>query len=266
VNYSNTANITITVNGILTLQDATLYLDTPDKLIVNSGGQLVSSGVLGGTIYSGGFPFAPVLSWAIGNFGSGTTLNGPLDITGGALPVELVSFLGEAKKWGVLLRWQTASEINNSYFTIYRSTNGIDFEAVGKVNGSGTTNSAHSYSYTDYKPSIGRNYYCLKQTDFDGNSKKYEIIAIELNSIEPLISISPNPLSQNQLLSAIINGLPENKPAEIEILNVGGTVMNHFVLSANSEGTLLASFNLANLSPGFYILKSQVAQLKFIVE
>ncbi len=51
------------------------------------------------------------------------------------LPIELLSFTGDAKKYGVDLQWKTASEMNNDYFTVSRSATGANFESIGTVKG-----------------------------------------------------------------------------------------------------------------------------------
>ena len=98
------------------------------------------------------------------------------------LPVDLISFEGEKKNQTVLLHWETLAEINNDYFTIKRSADGVNFETIGTVEGSGTTNMPHKYYFTDYKPSAGINYYKLFQTDFNGITREKGLIDISLSS------------------------------------------------------------------------------------
>ena len=66
-----------------------------------------------------------------------------------ALPVELISFSGQFINENTNLSWSTATETNNDYFVIEKSSNGIDFSIIGKVDGNGTTNETSNYSYTD---------------------------------------------------------------------------------------------------------------------
>lgn len=110
------------------------------------------------------------------------------------LPVSLLSFdLSEAAEHSVLLTWTTISEINNSYFIIERSRDGINFEPIGKVNGQGNSNQLTSYSYTDHSAGTGVVYYRLKQVDLDGSYGYSEIKNIRLNA--DAIVIYPNPNS-----------------------------------------------------------------------
>ncbi|HWY98860.1 MAG TPA: T9SS type A sorting domain-containing protein, partial [Bacteroidia bacterium] len=84
------------------------------------------------------------------------------------LPINLESFTAECNNYYALLQWKTASESNNDYFTIDRTQDGVHFETVAVIKGSGTTSAAHSYSTIDYTPLSGTSYYRISQTDFDG--------------------------------------------------------------------------------------------------
>jgi len=66
------------------------------------------------------------------------------------------------------LNWLTETEINNEFFTIEKSKDGVTFEVVGTLKGAGNSNEARSYSTKDFYPFYGTSYYRLKQTDFDG--------------------------------------------------------------------------------------------------
>ncbi len=94
------------------------------------------------------------------------------------LPVELLAFEGEVQKEGNYLTWTTATEINNAYFTLERSLNGVDFESIAKVVGAGTTSISNSYNFMDRQAPMGTIYYKLKQTDFNGLSETFKTIAL----------------------------------------------------------------------------------------
>ncbi|MFK7907581.1 MAG: hypothetical protein AB8B69_20760, partial [Chitinophagales bacterium] len=48
-------------------------------------------------------------------------------------PIELLSFEGEVQTEGNLLQWMTATEIENDYFTLERSTDGQTFEGITDI-------------------------------------------------------------------------------------------------------------------------------------
>jgi hypothetical protein len=94
------------------------------------------------------------------------------------LPIELVSFLGKCEDKNVVLSWTTASEINNSFFTIERSNDGISYNEIGTVPGAGNSSVMNNYSFTDQSAPAGLTYYRLKQTDFDGTAESFDAIAV----------------------------------------------------------------------------------------
>ena len=96
------------------------------------------------------------------------------------LPVEIINFAGENSNEGNVLYWNTASERNSDYFTIERSTNGKIWSEIGTVKSAGNSEIELTYKFIDYDFSSKINYYRLKQTDFDGITKKhYKIITID---------------------------------------------------------------------------------------
>ncbi|HPH16470.1 MAG TPA: hypothetical protein PK029_04810, partial [Bacteroidales bacterium] len=67
----------------------------------------------------------------------------------GLLPIELVSFSAKQKPLGTMLEWETASGQNNEFFTVYRSNNGIQFDPIAQIAGSGNSSHSQYYSYFD---------------------------------------------------------------------------------------------------------------------
>ncbi len=85
------------------------------------------------------------------------------------LPVELNTFTAEKLSKGNLLKWTTASELNNDFFTIEKLADSTQFESVGIVDGAGNSNQLMEYSLLDNNVRNIINYYRLKQTDFNGD-------------------------------------------------------------------------------------------------
>lgn len=104
------------------------------------------------------------------------------------LPIELLSFtancipLPNGEGQGVGLKWTTASEINNDYFSIERSADGVTFENIATIQGAGNSSTQINYEFADIPPlsnEVGAWYYRLKQTDFDGSYSYSPIIAVK---------------------------------------------------------------------------------------
>jgi len=119
------------------------------------------------------------------------------------IPVELTSFEVNKKGSMAALAWTTASEINNSHFEVMRSSDGSEFEYLGEVAGSGTTNSEVTYSFMDERPLNGTNYYRLTQYDFNGAREFSDVQQIDFNYTgKGSIRVMPNPVSTNLTLAA----------------------------------------------------------------
>lgn len=116
------------------------------------------------------------------------------------LPIELVSFKATPDDDKVNLNWITMSEVNNNYFTVEKSLDGVSFEELVKVNGAGNSTNERTYYAVDTKPATGLNYYRLKQTDYDGSFTYSNIISANFGKNPELyVSVYPNPAVQNDI-------------------------------------------------------------------
>jgi hypothetical protein len=130
--------------------------------------------------------------------------------TVGALPVKLEYFTAEKKdEHSALLKWTTASEINNDHFEIERSDNATEWFKIGQVQGAGNSNENIDYSLVDEEPLAGPNYYRLKQIDYDGHFAYSEIAEVEFGAGQKstaVMTIYPNPLPAGKPLNIALAG------------------------------------------------------------
>lgn len=110
-----------------------------------------------------------------------TLSNGASFDCGIVLPVELLNFKADCHDNGTRIKWETASEMNNHYFTLERSLNGLNFETIAITEGAGTTNEIRKYTYNDTR-FASTVYYRLTQTDYDGSSKTFDVISATCNN------------------------------------------------------------------------------------
>ncbi len=159
------------------------------------------------------------------------------------LPIELFAFTAEKINNNIVLYWSTASEINNDFFTIEKSSDGTHWEAIGSVKGAGTSTNNRYYSFTDENANQGLNYYRLKQTDYNKDSK-YSYI-VDVNALQPKVSdfiLYPNPANK------IVSLYNIRQPKEIIISNqMGQRVEIPADIEENS-----AKINLEALTEGVY--------------
>ena len=113
------------------------------------------------------------------------------------LPVELTAFQVASEGKAVACEWWTETELNNDYFTIERSLDGIHFEPIAYMNGAGNSNEPLRYKIYDYDPYLDVvSYYRLSQTDFNGQTRLHDIRSIKPKSTNEL-TIFPNPSNGN---------------------------------------------------------------------
>lgn len=250
-----TAPISISFyQGNPTLPGATL-LST--QSYVGSVGPLSSTGILsffqagvlpGSTIYAvvnddGSMP--PPISFPIAGQDECNYTNNIVAFTANCpsvLPVELVNF-GVVKSGDeALITWETLTELNNDYFVVEQSLNGIDFRDVASVDGAGTTTAKQSYSAIDKQPFNGINYYRLRQVDFDGKVNYSDIRSLDFSKDN--IVIYPNPA--NEMVS-IANPLEESQ------LSVKDLFGKEILKIQVQHG--ISTISTMNLSSGLYLFE-----------
>jgi hypothetical protein len=111
------------------------------------------------------------------------------------LPVNLISFQAVPVRNMVKCEWQTASEVNNDYFTIERSADGVNYSSIIKIKGSGNSSTSHSYFAEDMQPLPGYSYYRLKQTDFDGKIQVADPVTVRFETQTGFV-FYPNPAAE----------------------------------------------------------------------
>ncbi len=175
---------------------------------------------------------------------------GPYEKVGG-LPIELLSFEARFDGKKVDLHWITLSETDNNYFSIERSTNGVDFKEIAREQGAGDSEQARNYLVFDENPSTGFNYYRLKQVDFDGSYEYSQIRSVEIkNNFE--VSTFPNPVA-TQLNISLTNF--EERSIDYEIFHVSGLRVHQGSAYVNDGLVVVSLENISNLKPGPYMIR-----------
>jgi len=166
----------------------------------------------------------------------------------GTLPVTLVDFTAKADGNRAKLQWQTASELNNKGFEIYRSSDDGKFEKIGEV--SATRNSqlaTHNYSFTDYAPLNGNNYYQLVQVDNDGKATELGVKKVTFGFQPLALSLYPNPTVNTATVSFTAGTFNQ-----LQVIDLNGRVLQQHQLNATASSKEIA---LGNYPVGVYLIK-----------
>jgi Leucine-rich repeat (LRR) protein/sugar lactone lactonase YvrE len=171
----------------------------------------------------------------------------------GILPVELVGITAKAVPSGVMLSWQTATEKNNAGFDVERSADKMMFSKIGFIKGNGTTTQSHSYAFTDSKV-VGKVFYRLKQTDYDGKFQYSKTIEVQAGMPKAfaLMQNYPNPFNPT---TTIVYALPQAGQVTLKVYDVLGREVATLVNERKDAGNYETKFEANRFASGIYFYK-----------
>jgi hypothetical protein len=136
---------------------------------------------------------------------SNTFYIGSINSVSSPLPVTLVSFSASPKNQSVDVKWETAIETQNDYFTVYRSRDANTWDSVTRVSGKGNSTDLSYYEVFDNNPYVGLSYYRLKNTDFDGTEYFSPIVHVTMDEKNSLINLFPNPAVSTVVVTSTVD-------------------------------------------------------------
>lgn len=178
-------------------------------------------------------------------------------IVSNVIPVELSSFNAQVIANTVLLNWTTSSELNNSGFEIQRKSfsASADWQKITFVIGAGTSSQFQNYSYRDKNLLPGKYSYRIKQVDFDGTSKIYELKdEVEISNPQKFVLNQnyPNPFNPSTIISwqSPVEGLQA-----LKIYDALGNELATLVDEWMEAGYHSVGFDANNFASGIYFYR-----------
>lgn len=153
------------------------------------------------------------------------------------LPIELTDFKVTCNESQTYVEWSTASEVDNDYFTVWRSKNNLQFEPVYQVNSKGKSQSKQTYSWTSDRIEDEVVYYRLSQTDLNGETTFFDTETLLPCKTDVLVSI-------NEEGNLVVSG---NDIVELRIIDIAGKTVFASSLKNNEQ-----FIQLTNISSGVY--------------
>lgn len=160
------------------------------------------------------------------------------------LPITLLDFDAVMAGRQVELTWTTATEINNDFFTIERTSDGQQWEEISRIKGKENSTTTTQYKIFDSEPLNGTSYYRLYQTDFDGKKSYSTIVAVNL--MHQGIRIYPNPATS-------VVSIEGNDIESIKMTNVIGQDVTNTIQFINQSKNFL-QLDISHLKKGIYFI------------
>jgi uncharacterized repeat protein (TIGR01451 family) len=168
--------------------------------------------------------------------------------------VELLSYTGEVMDNGNLLRWITASEINNDYFTLQHSTDGINYKPIAQIKGNGNSAATHAYQFLHQDAPSGISYYALSQTDFNGTVHHEGIVTLMRRESQlAIVNVQPIPASTVMVATFTTAQAGETN---ISLYDVAGKLAHTETINA-INGNNQVTIDVNNLAAGIYLMTIQ---------
>lgn len=149
--------LVIAVGGTLNISNASIYLDPIDRIMIMPGGKLATKS-FGGMVFSGAY--SQYLE-------GGTTARGPVTLGDGYSTPMVYDITAETDEEGVTIAWRSGSEVEVNYYHVLRSTDGVNYKSIGKVDGRGSRKQK-LFSFVDAKHPGGTIYYRVDLTNMNG--------------------------------------------------------------------------------------------------
>jgi len=253
---STSVNLIGSASNTTTTPTASTYTWTTTTGTINSGSNALTANVKSPGTYT-----LTAYNGAVSAGCSTQTVISLSSVNCSLLPIELTDFYASLRDKNVILNWETYTELNSNYFIVERSSDGIEFEPLTKLQASKNSNQFKQYQFFDENPFPKINYYRLKLVDADGSSRYSRIIDITLETEKIVVNnIKPNPAQD-----FIHFDIHSSKKLEAEIALIDFTGLQ--VLNETrtiEEGKSTEHINISDLAQGVYILKisSPNAELK----
>lgn len=169
------------------------------------------------------------------------------------LPIELLTFKGKCDNGDIILNWVTASEQDNNYFSIEKSSNGDLFIPVGTVETQdGDANHIQEYEYVNLNESTSA-YFQLRQTDNSGHSTVSDMIYVKgCAAEEGLVEVNAYALNGKDVLVTI--EAPDTREYNISLMDLSGRMILEPQKQLAVRGNNTYELNPSLLSSGFYMV------------
>lgn len=166
---------------------------------------------------------------------------------------------------GNMLSWSTYKEVDNKFFVVQKSVDGINFTKTGDVKGAGNSNSIRTYRFLDLAIGEQKTYYRILHYATDNSFTESEIFIVERASVNNLMITSMSSTVTDRKLSMTVKSAVETD-ATFEFRKMNGEVISRGKKNL-TNGLNVLSFDCSKLSNGRYeiILKGNNEKERILI-
>lgn len=166
------------------------------------------------------------------------------------LAIDWESFTAATVQNTAILQWNVTDNAPVAYFEVQRSTDGISFTGIGRVDAGNAP-----YQFED-PLSPGTYFYRIRLVDQQGETTFSSIRSVRLNTAQTLLQLLSNPVQGSQLQLQI--ALPAPAAAGIRIVNAQGSLLLQQTSSLQTGGNQV-TIALPAMTAGIYFVQLQTA-------
>jgi len=193
------------------------------------------------------WPTSPTGTWANNeafgaSFAKPYAIRANVRITQFPLPVRLLSFEGRKTARGNQLDWAVTEQINIQRYTVERSSNGINFSAIGSITANALAD--YRYDFTDISPLAGTNYYRLAIVE-NGQTTYSNTVRLDSRG-QQRVTLAPTPANDKVVLQS----------SDLQLLGTNARLIN---LSGQPVKTVRITqmpytLDIRDIPAGYYLL------------
>ena len=182
------------------------------------------------------------------------------------LPVNFTSITADPRAGSVLVKWEVSNEIAVKTYTVEKSTDGLNFTAIGTVNNSSIL------SFTDTKIDYTNiTYYRIKETDQSDNATYSTAVSVKAQQKAfNGFSVSPNPSTGNTATIHLKLDAVAEQTGTLRMVSISGlTLWQKSYKGVSGENTIAVN-DIQSVPNGIYFIQYADTRVtmnaKFIVQ
>ncbi len=175
----------------------------------------------------------------------------PIDCRQIPAPIGLLDLSIKINEGGNTIAWEVVSETNNDFYTIERSSDGLNFYPITTIKGAGTSTEYLNYIFTD-EVQCGQYYYRLSWTDYNGQVlyAPNTLVANRGEAMAQLIELVPSLASDMVQLRFQMDA---GQPVQIKVFDIAGRIVHQKQLVSN-ECLFQHQFSVSEWPTGTYFV------------